>query len=78
MKLFRRRFGRRREILKRVHKEATDQMKDDVTKKINTFVDNKLSPGTTKMDTGSGKSLAQANGNAAQSSSKVSAVTFGY
>lgn len=53
-------------------------MKDDVTKKINTFVDNKLSPGTTKMDTGSGKSLAQANGNAAQSSSKVSAVTFGY
>ena len=58
--------------------KATDEAKENVKKKINEFVDDNLQFGPTKMDTGSASSLANANGNAAQSSSKVSAIAFGY
>lgn len=64
--------------IKESAKEATDEMKEKVTKEIHTFVEKKLSFGATKMNTGSGKSLANANGNAARSSSTASAITFGY
>lgn len=58
--------------------EATEEAKEKITKSINEFVDKKLSTGATKLDIGSGGSLAQANGNGAKSSSMASAITFGY
>lgn len=61
--------------IKKKAQEMTGQAKEDVTKRINEFVDKKLSFGAVGLETGT---LSQANGNPAQSSVKASAITFGY